>query len=381
MSASSASASALTIECYRHRDCIAALSDEWLALWDDSSCFQPFCRPEWIDSYLRAFEPNAELLIVAVREQGKLVGLVPLLRDVGLYNGLPVRRIRAVANAYTAEFEILYTGSPDRIFRSIWQYLRDLPSWDCVLLPLLPQQTCAEPFCRIAEEDGYPGHAFNLNSLFTPLGGASQVAEPWLQSASPRMRRVVRRQLRNVESMFKEKLTLSRIDSLDPAQLQRFYVIEASGWKGRKRTAIASSPATLQFYTDIASSFSKEQSFSLHFLTAGDVTLAASFGLILKNRFIGLKSAYREEYSACEPGHLLFAELLKDLYRSGVSEIDFGLNADYMRRWTSHTRVLTTCAIFNKTPYGRLLHAYKTKLRPALRSAINTIRFRGRNNS
>jgi CelD/BcsL family acetyltransferase involved in cellulose biosynthesis len=378
VNATTASQNVCIVECYSDRAGIAALSDEWRDLWTCSQSFQPFCRPEWIDAYLRAFEPKADLMILAAREEGRLVGLVPLLRDLGFYDGLPVRRIRAVANAHTAEFDILHSGTGDRVFRAVWDYLRSLPAWDCVQLPLLPKATVAEPFLRIVKEHGYDTVASNLDSLFTPLDNASQMPEPWLQGASSRMRRVVRRQLRKVESEFNGKLVLRRIDAGDPVQLQRFYDMEASGWKGRKRTAITNSPARLQFYTEIARSFSTRQSFSLHFLSVGEVTLAASFGLTLKNRFIGLKSGYSEEYSSYEPGHLLFAELLKDLYQRGVSEIDFGLNADYMRRWTSHTRVLTTCAIFNKTPYGRLLHLYKGKLRPALRSALDMIRSHGR---
>lgn len=57
---------------------LEALRDEWSDLCDRSPRVTPFQRPEWLLPWVRAFPPG-EPWVLAVREEGRLIALAPLL--------------------------------------------------------------------------------------------------------------------------------------------------------------------------------------------------------------------------------------------------------------------------------------------------------------
>src|SRR5579871_5600171 len=70
------------------------LAEEWRSLCAHAVNDEPFYRPEWIRAHLRAFVPDAKVLIITARIDGRLCLVLPLLEERQMFSGFPVRKFR-----------------------------------------------------------------------------------------------------------------------------------------------------------------------------------------------------------------------------------------------------------------------------------------------
>lgn len=124
--------------------------------------------------------------------------------------------------------------------------------------------------------------------------------------SSHRLRELRRRERRLAEAAGAPLTTTER--AADPADLARFLELEAAGWKGRDRTALAAREGDRRFFTAMASDFAAEGRFHLRSLDAGDMTLAMSCELRAGDAVFGFKSAFDERFHKGAPGVQLMHE-------------------------------------------------------------------------
>jgi CelD/BcsL family acetyltransferase involved in cellulose biosynthesis len=354
----------------RRRADIAEIQNQWWELWKQSDNQDPFARPDWVAAHVDAFEDRESFFLVCAGEKESLLAVLPLLIDrLESFHGLPVRRLRAAANAQTFRISPLYDPSVDTgaLADAIISVLDDAAGWDLLELPCVPAPGFGDALTRAAQERGMLALSTDdSGSMFIPLNPSATSEQPWLAELSGSMRSKLRKHLRQVESEL-GALRLQGVCVADPRQLALFYEIEASGWKGQSRTAIASNPQTRGFYDAIASSFSSTGSFYLDILFAGEKPVAGSFSVSYRNRFLPLKWGYDEQYERFSPGNLLVAELLRRAWQDGFELFDLSPTAEYKKRWTQVTAPAKRYYIFRGL-YGRLLYTYKAHFRPGAKS-------------
>jgi CelD/BcsL family acetyltransferase involved in cellulose biosynthesis len=148
-----------------------------------------------------------------------------------------------------------------------------------------------------------------------------------------------------------------RVDEFDPESFRRFCDVEASGWKGRAKTAIASAADTLRFYEEVAREAARLGYLTFYFLESNGRTVAAQFGLTYRGRYFLVKAGYDESFAKFGPGHLLVLAVLRDCWQRGLWEFDFlGPWMEDEARWTERARAVEHAWILRKGLYGRLLH-------------------------
>src|SRR5215475_6953214 len=108
---------------------------EWNELSDDAVEDQPFFRPSWIRAYFRAFEPEARVLIITARVDGRLVLILPLIEELATFSKVPVRRLRAPVNYCSSRFDAVRRSGieGDSAIEATWAFLRTLGGWDVLL--------------------------------------------------------------------------------------------------------------------------------------------------------------------------------------------------------------------------------------------------------
>jgi hypothetical protein len=92
----------------------------------------------------------------------------------------------------------------------------------------------------------------------------------------PRERSNLRREERELKAL--GQLRLRGVERSDPDELERFYRLEASGRKGRERSAILCDRRSVQFFSEVAREAAR-LNFSLNMLELDGKLLAARFGL------------------------------------------------------------------------------------------------------
>jgi CelD/BcsL family acetyltransferase involved in cellulose biosynthesis/GNAT superfamily N-acetyltransferase len=343
---------------------IDQLAEEWRELCDTGPDDEPFYRPEWVSAYLRAFAPQATLLVISVRREGRLTGVVPLVEEWGLLCGLPVKRLRPPANVHSCRSDVVRgpKAEGESAIRAVWEFLRNQPGWHLIDLPVILEDGALAQMVRLAQGDGFRGEvqpAFWSAYLPVPLQGPA--TEPWVPGRKPDFRAKLRRRVKKLAA--EGPLDLRHFDQAGPNALQQFYDLEVSGWKGREGSAIACAPQTKRFYDEIAQAAERFGYLSLDFVESDGRTIAGHFGLKYRNRYFLPKAAYDEDFRQYGPGHLGVHLTLQQCQQLGIREFDFvGPWAPDEAEWTLQARCQFHAYIFQKGLYGRLLCLLQSKL-------------------
>jgi CelD/BcsL family acetyltransferase involved in cellulose biosynthesis len=356
------------------RELIDSLAPEWGELCSRGPRDEPFYRPEWVSAYLRAFAPDADLLLVEARTEGRLTAVLPLVETKRGWPGLRIRTLRGAANIHSCRFDIAReTGQAgEAAIAGIWSALREVPGWDLIEIPRVPQGGATEALLAQAAQDGYPtgswwGFWEPTESPYLTVD-LPQGADPVTLAGSASFRRNLKRRLRRAREEF--DVRLRRVDQADPESLEAFFDLEKRGWKGKAGTAIACSAATRDFYTSVARGAAEHGYLSSYFLEFNGIPVAGHLGLWHHGRYFLPKVAFDEAYARFSPGHLILRAIIEDRNKDGLATVDFlGLAAPWKAEWTQEVLPHSTCLIFHKGLRGRMLQFWKFGILATARSA------------
>jgi CelD/BcsL family acetyltransferase involved in cellulose biosynthesis len=326
----------------------------------------PFYRPEWVSTYLRAFEPTSEVLLLTATRGSRLVALLPLVRKRCLYAGIPVTKLTGPANVHSVRFDVVCSPSPlgEAAIEQLWKLLRRVPGWHVLELPTFPQDGACEKLMACAERDGYS--TIRLHSHDGPilrLEPDRSGRRTWLHGTNRHFRHELRRFSRLLEDEMGGKPEFIRRTDTDPEVLRKFFALEEAGWKGKKGTAINSDARTLTFYEQVARVAASRGNFRLHSLELDGTMAAGAFSVRNGGCFFPLKISYDETLHRGGPGQVLFNAILEECAGNGIAEFYFGGQADrYKMCWTSETIAHFNGFIFAAGFWPRLAHTLRTNV-------------------
>jgi len=340
------------------------LSDEWRELCGQSADDQPFFRPEFIRAHIRCVIPGSTVVIITVRHRGRLRLVLPLVEELGSFSRVPVRRLRAPVNCNCGRFDgVRAKGSDgDEAVRATWQYLKDLRGWDLLQFRTVPEASTVDLLAEAARADGYL--TVKLSDNPNPYVAVPSNAE--LLNRMPHNMKL-RSQLRQIRRRLAAQglLTFYRVTTADRDALEKFYRLEASGWKGRQRSAIVHN-GTRPFFDELAVSAARFGYFCLYMLEFNGELIAAHYSLVYRNRCYSPIVAYNENFKQFAPGHLIVGEILKDCSARGIAGYDItGQNQPWKMKWASQTLAVNHHYIF-RGPIGRLAYIFGSRLRSSV---------------
>ncbi len=334
------------------------ISGDARQLCREAEISEPVFGPDWSEAYLRAFSPNGKLVLISVWDDDRLRAFLPLFLKKDIICALPVRKLTSCANIHSCRFDLVCCHGEERadVLHAMWLEIRKFKQWDVLELPYALEGCGIDELLQIAKEDGYSiARKLACRALYFPIHASPDGSNSWSGGFSRKFRANLRRTHKQVEDL--GGLSFHHHTSADPNALERFFQLEASGWKGREGTAIACRPETRLFYELVATAAARDGYFSLDFLELNGKAISAHFALNWNGRYILLKAAYDEQYRRYGPGHLIVDELLKHLGPKGLREFDFvGPAAWDEECWASEGRNSYTWFVFPKSLYGALLY-------------------------
>lgn len=330
----------------------------------------PFYRPEWIAAYLRAFEPRNEVVLLTARAGERLVGVLPMVRKRCWFAGVPVVKLAGAANIHSVRFDILRSPCPagQAAVSTFWTLLQDLPDWQLLALPTFPDNGACRELMACARNSGYR----TVTLLFQDgpvlrMQTARDGRLTWLHHTDAEFRHALRRRARFLEKTTGKKPQMNRWTTPDPDALKRFFALEASGWKGRKGSAISCARDTRTFYNQIAREAGQRGYFRLHLLEVGGTAVAGAFGVANQESYSMMKMAYDEGYYRAGPGHLLTNGVMEDCAANRVPEFCFGGNKHRSKTdWTRETFPHWNGFVFRPGVVAQLAYHMRTTILPPL---------------
>lgn len=327
----------------------AGRAPDFLAEWDalaDRLHAPPFLRPGWIRAFTTAFGASS-LRTITVRRDGRLAAVLPM----------DERRnaLRSPVNWHSPLFAPLAADDEARD-----ELLRQLFGERCteIELNLLDGGTGAlETIARVArsEQRMTVGRTV-IRSPFIALDGDFAEYE---RSLSRNRRRALRRDRAKLARVGAVELDVQdgRVDL--EQLLDEAFAVEASGWKGERGSAIASSPVTRRFYTDVASWAADRGWLRLAFLRLDGRPIACDYALEHGGAWYSLKAGYDERFRSFGPGALLLRDEIEHCYARGLSRLDLLGHVDpFKLSWTNRHDERTSLRAFRRTPAGMLAWTY-----------------------
>ncbi|WP_338865825.1 GNAT family N-acetyltransferase [Myxococcus stipitatus] len=345
-----------------------SLEPEWNALVESTSD-EVFYRHEFIRIWLDNFAPGARLRVLTLRDgAGRLSAVLPLWEERTTLYGVPVRQLSCAANAHSCRFDLV-AREPDAAAAMFLSYLRQEGGWDVLRLTDVPDGGAAWRLHAAAVAARVPVGAWeSLQSPYIVLPATREKHQAALQA---KFKANCRRRRRKLEE--KGHVTFERVEGglgLE-GTLEEGFLLEQSGWKGERGTAMAQDTATRGFYTELARDASYRGKLALYFLRLDGKPVAFHYGLEHGGRYFLLKPGYDEVLRECSPGQLLMEEVVGTCIDRGLREFDFlGPDMVWKRDWTDQVRRHTWLYVFNDSAFGRALCAAKFRWSPVVKEVV-----------
>jgi len=346
-----------------------SLADEWRELLQEVSADDLYSRPEWVLAHLRAYSPKAKIIVLTLRQHGALRGILPLVLEKGTFGGLPAQKLRMPLSMPGASNELVIAPdmNQETALHAMWDGLKSFSGWHVLELPSVYENTVMEHMSQLAQSEGYHTGQWAL----TPI--------PWLTLAERDIEKLppsstLRSRLRQGERRLNElgQLSLRKFETADPAVLQRFYELEASGWKGQAKSAILCDPRSHQFFNYVARESEAFHYLMFYFLELDGKVISAHFGMNYRGRYYAPKIAYDENYRQYRVGHLILSKILRDCDKQAISEYPMGVLEEWKAEWTKDARTRTFQCIFNNGLWAHVLFATRFRIKPGLKKLIRS---------
>jgi CelD/BcsL family acetyltransferase involved in cellulose biosynthesis len=348
---------------------LSNLRDDWRELLDHVGNDSIYWRPEWVLAALRAYAPAAKLFVIAVRQGAILCAIFPLLDERGKFAGLPGHKLRAPLTTAGVGIDIpcsVSGAARDEVFKAIWSVIRNKPHWDVLELPSVFEGASIERLASFAENECFAIGRWTLPLIasFSIPQGPAAVEELEKYPRHPKLRSKVRQREKKLAAL--GAVRLRRTERDPAASLQTFYDMEASGWKGRAKSAILSDSRSRQFFDEVVREAEKLGHLCLYTLELDGKAIAAHIGFTYRDRYWAAKSTYDENYRDYAPGHLIVKAILRDCHERGIKEYVMGIREDWKMEWTQNVSRRSYQCIFNHGLWPRLLYTVRFPLRRRL---------------
>ncbi|MFH1017350.1 MAG: GNAT family N-acetyltransferase [Pseudomonadota bacterium] len=320
--------------------------------WDGLQTFldAPFGKHRWVLSCAEAFAADSELYVPVVRKDRVPVATAPLVKRRGFLG--VVRQLGVEDHGEPGDFNYQDLESLDGLAMTLAE--RKVP----LFLARVPEDSPVGGALRRA----YRGRGLvilrpQVNCPFIEIGVTESQT---LDNLPARLRSDLRRGRRKAETIGAISLEVhapSTVSDLTPLWEESLR-IEATGWKGRRHTALQLDHRVGSFYRAYAVRACEQGVLRIFFLRIGGKMTAMMIGLEVSERLWILKIGYDENFAACSPGMILIHEILRYAAQRKLKSYEFlGTATAWTRRWTKQERKILRIYVYPYTGKGAAILA------------------------
>lgn len=315
---------------------------EWEAL---ARSVSPFLGPDPVTVQAR-LAPEGERLVAVARSEGRLVGLLPVIRRD--------HTLVALRSLETPVYDFL---GDERGAHRLLDVLAREDGWAVMSLTDLPAES---PLVAAARAHGLLAHA----------GVHEHRRAPWLelhgfeQRLSTKYRANLRRCERKLPGLAHERI--ARWDSQAFADAVR---IEALAWKEDAGSAIRSHREVERAYRTLCRWGARRGHLALHFLVHEGRRIASMMAFEDRDTVYALKLGHDPEYNQVSAGQLMIFHFALDAEQRGFRVLDFlGRDDEWKHKWTETTRSFVTLDFYRASLEGLARWVVEEELKPQVAS-------------
>lgn len=296
---------------------LAALEPDWWELWRACPAATPFASPAWLLPWWAAFRPG-QLATVAIRQDGRLVGLAPLWLEDGPLG----RRLLPLGIGITDHLDVLLHPDAPGAGTALVEAVRSSPDWDAWSLEELS------------------GDAMALRLPLLDAEVADHSACPVLFLDGEHVPAAKRRKLR---------MSLNRVAKRDgqvavPTDIHSFcdnlIRLHGARWRERGEAGVLDDPAVRRFHETALPGLAEAGLARLFTLTIEDQVAGAYYGLHHRGRAYAYLGGFDPAFAFESPGTVLMGHAIEVARREDAREFDLLRGQEpYKYEWGARDRM------------------------------------------
>ena len=311
-------------------DAFEALREPWNDLARRDGPPLPYKRHEWLAAWWLGFGARAALSVLIAREGGSIAAAAPLMRSRRTLAGVPVRALHTLG--LNVGFSDLLCD-PDR--PEALEILLDAATRDKGADVLLVRGTLAGEAKEARMRHWIRSAGFACDT--TPCG------EYWLDARGGVPGYLAGRPPRLLENAAKRARALGRVGDVRYERvrgsgpweqpLEDAFDVSLRSWKARRGSAVGQMDSFRRFLRELLRRFGRTDEAELCLLRIGGRPIAFRIGSSDDGVFVDQEIAFDEEWRRYSPGTLVALHSDQALIRSGVSEINLGMDYPWKESW------------------------------------------------
>jgi CelD/BcsL family acetyltransferase involved in cellulose biosynthesis len=352
----------------------SALTDEWNALADNGTRRSVFLTHDWFDAAWQWRKLTSALRVMCLYRGEQLLAILPLVLEGGPSATSRVRRLEFLTVPDTQLCDMI-VGDADRELAArefAAELHRRRGEWDVLRLRYLPEQSVAATSLRTALA------AKGCSSTVTP--GADNPYVPldtsWNEYYATRTRSLKKannlaaNRLKKAGEVAIEWLATEACEAGEMARFVEAAIdISRRSWKTETGNSL-DNPGPQAFFRRLSELARDRGWLSVWLLSLDGKPFAMEYELVADGDVFALRSDFDAECERLQisPGSYLSRHLLEQLFGRGLKRYFMGPgNNAYKYRWTDQTAATFDMTVYSGALRGRLLGAWETSLKPAIR--------------
>lgn len=310
--------------------------------WDDlaARAGKPLLGSDWFLACAETLYPESDLRIVAVRLDGVLCAVAPLVlvrRD-----GLEWLELLGASVLYEPS-GFLYDSI--KSLHCLVSKIIGLRT-PLVLARISMESPLESTFKMLARYNGIMLGRKTVSAAYVLSKGTWKEYFP---SISGQRRYDYQRKRKRMEQEGHVAVRIECPDSRTdlPHMLQEVFRIEGAGWKGRSGSALFSNERVRKFITRYSELACDRGVLRVCFLEVKGIPIATILGVEQERRFWVLKIGYDEQWARCSPGIQITMETIRYAFDNGLESYEFlGSEEPWQAMWPSFRHNLVTLVLY-----------------------------------
>lgn len=344
---------------------------EYSDLFERSRSPSVFISFEYVRTSWEKLAADSDLLLVlAIRKQSRLVGVVPFVIELHpMLSGLSLRVIKFITELGIGDRPRALTSEDDTvIWRAVCRFLgHRFRGWDAMTLTEQPANA------PVLSDDcwshaRYPRRVFNgPSSLRASLSGSWA---DYIGSRKGKIRGDLARCRRRLSEL-PQSLVVECVDDQSEigAAFDRYLALEQRTWKRQSDLSIGGNPDLEAFNRALFERLAPKGMVALYFLRSGQADAAAAVIFRARDQVYGAHICYAPDFSKFSPGTVLNAAIMERHFSCGYKTFDFltlennEVSRQLKENWATETEQLVDFTIFNLGPRYLVYRAERRLLR------------------
>lgn len=357
----------MDIEKIDNFDKFLSIRDEWNSLLERSGQSSVSMTHEWLSCWWEAFGGDAELWVLLLRENGRLVGAGPLMLRKDRLRGFSVQVLTLWVNRVSPEGNILLAQK--KAHDCLIDFLdAEKRKWDVLRLQKVPVTSGIAGHLRNSlSKNGF--RCIIMENRFSPFIDTDGEWYLYYSERTKKFQKVMRNKINRLNKSGTVEIQCIAEAGHIRSHLEEIFSVSHHSWKARVGRSITDDPCTERLYRRVTDVLGVKNMVNLWVLRFNESVIAFEYHVTHRNVTHPIRADFDERYRHLSPGSVLEQHILRQCFEDPKIK---GYNScanmyQYLNNWATRILEYSNLDLFNSSFYSRNLFLMEDKIIPLAR--------------